>query len=198
LYDRLQEATPLSVRHLTRAELEAGLDTIRSAPRDGGVVEMIVRRPGLGEREVLDRGEVDVIEGFVGDTWRSRRNPHTPDGLPNPDAQVTIMGARAIALIAADKSRWPLAGDQLFVDLDLGLENLPAGTRLEIGSAMFEVSAEPHTGCGKFVQRFGVDAMKFVNSPTGRSLCLRGINAKVVQNGVIRVGDTARKRSVLR
>ena len=157
----------MSVRHLTRSELEAGLDTIRSAPRDGGVVEMIVRRPAVGERELVERGEVDLVQGVVGDTWRSRRNRHTPDGLPHPETQVTIMGARTIALIATDKSRWPLAGDQLFVDLDLGLENLPPGTRLEIGSALLEVSAEPHTGCGKFVQRFGVDAMKFVNSPVG-------------------------------
>jgi MOSC domain-containing protein YiiM len=188
----------LSVRHLTREELDAGLDSIRSAPRDAGVVEMIVRRPAIGEREVLETGEVDLVEGVVGDSWRSRRNPHTPDGLPHPETQVTIMGARAIALIATEKGRWPLAGDQLFVDLDLGLENLPAGTRLEIGSALFEVSAEPHTGCGKFVQRFGVDAMKFVNAPVGRSLCLRGINVKVVRNGTIRVGDTVRKQPVLR
>ena len=188
----------MSVRHLTREELDAGLDSIRSAPRDAGVVEMIVRRPAIGEREVLKTGEVDLIEGFVGDTWRSRRNPHTPDGLPHPETQVTIMGARAIALIATDTSRWPLAGDQLFVDLNLGLDNLPAGTRLEIGTALFEVSAEPHTGCGKFVQRFGVDAMKFVNSPLGRSLCLRGINVKVVRNGTIRVGDTVRKQPRLR
>lgn len=187
----------MSVNHLTRTELDAALDTIRSAPRDGGVVEMIVRRPSVGEREVIEAGEVDVAAGFVGDTWRSRRDPHTPDGLPHPDTQVTIMGARTIALLATDKSRWPLAGDQLFVDLDLGLENLPPGTRLEIGTALLEVSAEPHTGCGKFVQRFGVDAMKFVNSPVGRTLCLRGINARVVRNGVIRVGDTARKQPVL-
>ena len=188
----------MSVRHLTRTELETGLDAIRSAPRDAGVLEMIVRRPRIGEREVIASGEIDVVDGLVGDTWRSRRNPHTADGLPHPETQVTIMGARAIALIATDISRWPLAGDQLFVDLDLGLENLPPGTRLEIGSAVLEVSAEPHTGCGKFVQRFGVDAMKFVNSPVGRSLCLRGINAKVVQNGVIRVGDSARKQTISR
>ena len=188
----------MSVTHLTRSQLEAGLDAIRSAPRDSGVVAMIVRRPAVGEREVLERGEVDVVEGFVGDTWRSRRNPHTPDGLSHPDTQITIMGARTISLIATEKARWPLAGDQLFVDLDLGLENLPPGTRLEIGTAVFEVSAEPHTGCGKFVQRFGVDAMKFVNSPLGRSLCLRGINTRVVQNGVIRLGDSVRKAPALR
>jgi MOSC domain-containing protein YiiM len=188
----------VSVRHLTRSELDAGLDSIRSAPRDGGVVQMIVRRPKVGEREVLDRSEVDVVEGLVGDTWRSRGNPRTPDGLAHPDTQVTLMGARTIALIATDASRWPLAGDQLFVDFNLSLENLPPGTRLEIGTAVFEVSAEPHTGCGKFVERFGVDAMKFVNSPVGRALCLRGINTRVVQNGVIRLGDSVRKQPILR
>ena len=183
----------MSVRHLTREELDAGLDSIRSAPRDAGVVEMIVRRPAIGEREVLKTGEVDLIEGFVGDTWRSRRNPHTPDGLPHPETQVTIMGARAIALIATDTSHWPLAGDQLFVDLDLSGDNLPPGVRLAVGSAIIEVTPQPHTGCGKFAARFGTDAMTFVNSPAGRQLQLRGIYAKIVQAGRIRVGDLVQK-----
>jgi len=183
----------MMVTHLTRTQLEAGLDSIRQAPRDHGTIELIVRRPAVGQREVLDAGELDVVEGLIGDTWKSRRNPHTPDGLPNPESQVNIMSARAVALIAQDKSRWSLAGDQLFVDLNLALENLPPGTRLALGTAILEVSAEPHTGCGKFVERFGVDAMKFVNSPTGRALCLRGINARVVRTGVVRVGDRVRK-----
>jgi len=183
----------MTVTHLTREELEAGLDSIRQAPRDHGTIELIVRRPAVGQREILDAGEFDLVEGLIGDTWKSRRNPHTPDGLPNPESQVNIMSARAIALIAQDKSRWSLAGDQLFVDLNLALENLPPRTRLALGTAILEVSAEPHTGCGKFVERFGVDAMKFVNSPTGRALCLRGINARVVKNGVVRVGDRVRK-----
>jgi hypothetical protein len=183
----------MSVTHLTRTELDAGLDSIRSAPRDAGELLLIVRRPAVGEREILDVGHLDVVDGLMGDTWKSRPSSRMPDRAPHPDMQINIMGARAIALIAGDKARWALAGDQLFLDMDLAGENLPPGTRLEIGTAMLEVTGEPHTGCGKFVERFGVDAMKFVNSPVGRALCLRGINARVVRNGVVRVGDRARK-----
>jgi MOSC domain-containing protein YiiM len=107
--------------------------------------------------------------------------------------QINIMNSRVTALVAQEKSRWSLAGDQLYIDMDLSKENLPAGTRLEIGSAVLEVSPLPHTGCHKFVARFGVEAMKFVNSPVGKELCLRGINAKVVQGGVVRLGSTAKK-----
>jgi MOSC domain-containing protein YiiM len=174
-------------RHLTRAELEAGLDTIRNSPKDHGTVELIVSRPRPSEREILEHAQLDPGAGLVGDSWASRM----PD--PNPDTQLNVMNARVIALIAPDRARWPLAGDQLFVDLDLGDENLPPGTRIEIGGAVIEVSAEPHLGCGKFVARFGVDAMKFVNSPLGRQLHLRGINARVVRAGAVRVGDLARK-----
>lgn len=181
------------VTHLTRAELEAGLDAVRLAPRDNGALEMIVRRPNIGERELLEIGELDVVHGLIGDTWKTRHNRHAADGMPDPETQVTIMGSRAAALVARDKTRWSLAGDQLFLDMDLALENLPARTRIELGTAVLEVTEPPHTGCGKFVERFGVEAMKFVNSPTGRALCLRGINAKVVRNGVVRVGDRARK-----
>jgi hypothetical protein len=179
--------------HLTIAQLEAGLDHIRQAPADDGAVEMIVRRPDVGVREVLAQGQFDLVTGLVGDTWRLRASSRTPDGSPHPDMQINIMGARVIHLIAGQRDRWPLAGDQLFVDLDLSAANLPAGTRLAIGDAVLEVTAQPHTGCGKFVERFGLDAMKFVNSPVGRSLHLRGINARVVQPGVVRTGDRARK-----
>ena len=184
----------MSVTHLTRAELETGLDSIRSAPRDSGELQLIVRRPAIGEREILDVGQLDVVDGLMGDTWKLRPSSRMPGRMPHPDMQINIMGARTIALIAGDKARWALAGDQLFLDMDLALENLPPGTRLEIGTALLEVTEEPHTGCGKFVERFGVDAMKFVNSPMGRALCLRGINARVVRNGVVRVGDRARKQ----
>jgi MOSC domain-containing protein YiiM len=175
----------MTIRHLTRDELDAGLDAIRQAPRDEGVLELIVRRPAVGEREILDVAELSVDEGLTGDGWRNRG--------ADPEAQVTVMGARTIALIAQDKSRWPLAGDQLFVDLNLAEENVPPGTRLAIGCAVIEVSPEPHTGCRKFVQRFGVDAMKFVNSPIGRQLHLRGLNTRVVRGGTIRAGDRVRK-----
>jgi MOSC domain-containing protein YiiM len=107
--------------------------------------------------------------------------------------QINVMNARVAALVAQDRHRWHLAGDQLYLDMDLSAENLPAGTQLAIGSAIIEVTPPPHTGCKKFVARFGLDAMKFVNSSVGRELHLRGINAKVVQGGTIRVGQVARK-----
>ena len=122
-----------------------------------------------------------------------RGSSRTDDGSSHPDMQLNIMNARVVALVAQDKSRWPLAGDQLFIDLDLSDANLPPGTRLAIGSAVIEITAQPHTGCGKFVERFGLDAMEFVNSPVGKELHLRGVNAKVVRPGVIRVGDVATK-----
>jgi MOSC domain-containing protein len=175
------------------AELEAGLEEIRQSPRDAGELKMIVRRPDLGVREELDTGDLDVVDGLVGDTWRKRSSRRTADGSPHPDMQLNVMNTRVVALVAQDPSRWALAGDQLFVDLDLSEANMPAGTRLALGSAVIEVTAEPHTGCAKFVSRFGADAMRFVNSPLGRELHLRGINAKVIAGGRIRVGDIARK-----
>jgi hypothetical protein len=181
------------VKHLTMAELHAGLEDVRQAPRNAGRLELIVRRPGIGERECLETAELDLIEGLVGDGWQDRGAPTTTDGSSDPNCQITIMNARAVALVACDRQRWPLAGDQLYVDLDLSGENLPPGTRLAIGMAVLEVSAQPHTGCKKFIARFGQEAMKFVNSPLGRQLNLRGINTKVVQAGTIRVGDFARK-----
>jgi hypothetical protein len=179
----------MDVRFLGMAELEAGLEEIRKAPKDAGVLKLIVRRPAVNAREVLEAGELDEEAGLVGDTWPERGSSRSDDGLAHPDMQINVMGARAIALVAQDPARWPLAGDQLYIDLDLSEENVPAGTRLAIGSAILEVTSQPHTGCHKFVSRFGLDAMKFVNSPVGRQLHLRGINARVVQGGVIRCGD---------
>lgn len=181
------------MRHLTASELEAGLDEIGRSPKDRGVLEMIVRRPQVGEREVLQEGRLDPADGLVGDNWRMRSSRRTPDGTPHPDMQLNLMNSRVVALVSQDRSRWPLAGDQLYVDLDLGEENLPPGTRLAIGSAVIEVTAEPHTGCSKFVERFGRDAKDFVNAPERRALHLRGINARVVRPGAIRAGDTVTK-----
>jgi hypothetical protein len=181
------------INHLTMAELEAGLDEIRRAPKDEGVLELIVRRPNIEEREVLEEGELHLAKGLVGDNWSRRKSSRTPDGSAHPDMQLNIMNVRVIALVAQDKARWQLAGDQLYLDLDLSAENLPAGTRLAIGSAVIEVSPQPHTGCKKFVSRFGLEAMKFVNSELGRELHLRGINARVIQPGRIRVGNRAKK-----
>lgn len=183
----------MSTRHLTTAELEDGLEHIRQSPKDAGVLTLIVRRPRTLEREVLHEAHLDLREGLVGDNWSTRGSTGTADGLAHPEMQINIMNARAVALIAVDNERWQLAGDQLFIDLDLSGDNLPPGTQLAIGSVVLEVTAIPHTGCKKFTERFGLEAMKFVNSPVGRQLNLRGINAKVIQAGMIRVGDVAKK-----
>ena len=181
------------MKQLSMEELEAGLDEIRRSPKENGVLMLIVRRPRARERQVLDERTLDLVQGLVGDSWSTRPSSRTPDGSPHPDMQLNIINARVAALVAQHPDRWALAGDQLYIDMDLSAENLPAGTRLALGSAIVEVTAEPHTGCAQFVSRFGVDAMKFVNSPVGRELHLRGINARVVQPGVVQVGAAVRK-----
>src|SRR5262249_4552127 len=157
-----------------------GLARIRALPADRGTLALIVRRPSVDERELLEQAMLDVAEGLVGDSWRLRPSG---DGGPDPDAQVTVINARAAAVVAGceDRERWGPAGDQLYVDLDISAANLPPGTRLRIGAAVIEVSTLPHTGCAKFSRRFGVDALKFVNSAEGRTLRLRGLNARVVE-----------------
>jgi hypothetical protein len=179
--------------HPTSAQLEAGLDAIRRSPRDHGRVELIVRRPAVDEREVVEEATLDLDEGLVGDTWRVRGSSKTADGCAHPDMQVNVMNARVAAMVAGTPERRPLAGDQLYVDLDLSQENLPPGTRLALGTAVIEVTPHPHLGCHKFSARFGKDALRFVNSAVGRQLRLRGMNAKVVVPGTVRVGDEIRK-----
>ena len=177
--------------HIPAEELEAGLLKIQRSPAAEGVVELIVRRPAEGEREVLEEAELDLTQGLVGDRWRA--SARTKAEAVDTSTQLTLMNARVIALIAPDRERWPLAGDQLYVDLDLRPDNLPAGTRLALGSAVIEVTDAPHTGCAKFSGRFGSDAIRFVNSQSGRALRLRGMNARVVQPGRVRAGDAIRK-----
>jgi MOSC domain len=181
------------MKQLTTEELEAGLAEIGRSPNDRGVLEMIVRRPQIGAREILQEGQLDLTDGLAGDSWKIRSSKRTADGTPHPDMQLNLMNSRVIALVSQDKSRWHLAGDQLYVDFDLSEGNVPAGTRLEIGSAVIEVTAQPHTGCAKFVERFGLDAMKFVNAREREHLHLRGINARVIRPGAVRVGDTISK-----
>lgn len=183
----------INITHLTTAELEAGLEKIRQSPQDQGVLEMIVRRPQDNERETMQEGQLDLVLGLVGDNWRTRGSSRMPDRSAHPEMQINVMNSRVIALIAQTKERWSLAGDQLYIDLDLSAENLPAGTRLAIGSAEIEVTPQPHTGCKKFLARFGEDAIKFVNSQVGKELRLRGLNAKVVQAGTIHVSDLVKK-----
>jgi hypothetical protein len=179
--------------YVSASELEPGLEHVRSSPREQGPVELIVRRPEVGEREELELASIDLDEGLLGDSWRARGSRATPDGSADREAQLTVMNVRAVALVAGSRERWALAGDQIFADLDLSVANLPAGTRLRLGSALIEVSATPHTGCAKFSERFGSDALRFVNAPPGRALRLRGLNARIVEPGVVRVGDTLAK-----
>jgi hypothetical protein len=181
------------MNHATYEELLAGLDSVRESPNDEGVLRLIVRRPAVDAREVLEVGRLEPSEGLVGDTWRVRGSSRTDDGTPHPDLQLTLMNSRVIALLAGDRSRWPLAGDQLYVDLDLSASNVPAGTRLALGTAVVVVTDQPHTGCTKFAARFGVAAARLLASAEGRALNLRGINARVVRSGVVREGDVARK-----
>lgn len=179
--------------HRSTEELESLLDGIRAAPDDGGVVELIVRRPAEGEREIISEAELSVAEGLVGDDWLARSGRRFPGEEPSAENQLTIMNSRAAAAVAVTKDRWPLAGDQIYVDMDLGIENLPPGSRLALGDAVVEVSAVPHSGCAKFSERFGPRALRFVNVGAGKEMRLRGLNARVVSGGVVRVGDTASK-----
>jgi hypothetical protein len=181
------------MEHLSHERLFAGLDRIRAAPPDGGRLVLIVRRPAVGEREVLAEAVLSRETGLAGDSWLARGNSKTPDGSADPHAQITVMNARAAELVAGGTDRMPLCGDQLYLDLDLSVENLPAGSLLAVGQAVLRVSEAPHTGCAKFVERFGGEAMRFVNGPIGRPLRMRGANMSVVVPGIVRLGDVAVK-----
>jgi len=188
--------------HLTMAELEENLDELRLSPRDEGSLRMIVRRPRSGEREVIEQGSLSVEEGLTGDNWSTRNS-----GAPlDVDRQLTIMNARVAGLLAQQEDRWHLFGDQLYIDLELSEENLPTGTRLALGGAVIEVTSVDHTGCKKFAERFGVDAVKFVSARQGaapaRYLCescparpdpRRGLGA---QTSVILQDTLSRIRSI--
>jgi hypothetical protein len=181
---QLQERNQVEM-YTSQLELEAGIEAIKSSPADEGIVRKIVCRPDVDERRELQEAQLDLAEGLVGDNWRRKGFYKAGDGRAHPDMQLNLMNARAIALIARTEERWQLAGDQFYVDLDLSPNNLPPGTRLRIGEAIIEVTAEPHLGCSKFMARFGRDAARFVNSDVGKALNLRGINAKVVQPGKV-------------
>ena len=175
-------------RHLSAAELEGGLDHILASPDDNGELKLICARPEVDARETPSAARLDTEVGLVGDNWSTRKKVH-------PQMQLNIMNSRTVDLVATSPDRWALAGDQLFLDLDLSHENLPPGTRLELGEAIIEVTKPPHTGCRKFAARFGEDALAFVNSRREEGLRLRGICAVVVESGDIKVGDLARKIS---
>lgn len=185
----------MAIAHRTRESMDAELDRVEAAPTAVGRLELIAARPRENERKLLSQGTIDVSAGLVGDNWHERPASSSADGGPNPEAQITVMSARAARLVTGidDHGEWAMAGDQLYVDMDLSEANLPAGTRLQIGEAILEVTAEPHLGCGKFSRRFGVDALKMVNSERGRALRLRGLNSRVVRSGAIAPGDEVRR-----
>ena len=176
-------------KHLTTEEIDAGMPFVLDSPRDEGTLKLIVRRPAVNKREVITDGVLDVETGLIGDNWLTRGSSRTANGLGHPEMQLNLMNYRFAELIAGNAERVPLAGDQLFVDLDLGRDNLPPGSRIQIGLAVIEVTQIPHLGCKKFVERFGLDAMKFANSDLGRIHNLRGVNAKVIHGGKISVSD---------
>jgi len=177
----------------TLSQLEAALDHVRAAPREAGTIALIVRRPERTVREILDEAELDPVQGMVGDCWVKSPSKRTPDNSPNPEQMLTLMNVRSIEALA-EREHWPLAGDQLYVDFDLSEANLPAGTQLAVGNALVVITATPHTGCHKFTARFGSDATKWVNSDEGLALRLRGVNARILERGTVRIGDALRRR----
>lgn len=180
-------------QHLSMEQLKAGLPDILQSPADNGKVEAVVVRPQSNERIDVETCQVSLAGGLEGDHWAKGCWKMTEDGSPHPDVQICIMNSRCINLIAGERANWPAAGDNLFVDLDLTPENLPPGQRLQVGSTVIEITDTPHKGCAKFVERYGRDATAFVNVGDGDKYKLRGIYARVVQDGAINVGDTLTK-----
>jgi MOSC domain-containing protein YiiM len=180
----------VSTVFVTREELDVQLPELRTLGSEQGTLELIVRRPFEGERELPSTAELTVEDGLVGDRWQPRLDEN---GRTQRGTQLTIASTHLLGLIA-EPERWPLSGDNLLVDMGLDQESLPAGSRLAIGdTVVVEISEEPHTGCAKFSARFGSDALRFINSPEGRKLRLRGVNAHVVVPGMVATGDPVRR-----
>ena len=178
--------------HRSADYLEGQIEHVQAAPSRVGSVELVVCRPAVDERSILTTGRLIRGQGLEGDNYVERGNSRTPDGRAHPLAELTLMSSRAVGAVAGpDRERWALAGDQLIVDFDLSLQNVPAGTQMEVGTAVIEVTTKPHRGCAKFTERFGIDAARWVNSRD--DLRMRGINAIVVTDGIVAPGDSISK-----
>ncbi|WP_164929177.1 MOSC domain-containing protein [Gloeobacter violaceus] len=175
--------------HITTEAFEAALAKLLDSPRDAGLLEMIVARLPKEKRRTCSEVYLSPDGGLAGDRWLLGKNGRAPD----PRAQVSLMNARVLRLIAGEEDRMPLVGDNLIVDLDLSEVNIPIGQRLAVGEAILEVTDKPHTGCSKFNARYGKAALQFINAPERKELHLRGIYARVVQAGVVRLGDKVHK-----
>ena len=178
--------------HRPRAEIERIAAATGRSPTEDGTIEMIVCRPATDERRVLPEGVLDTVHGLRGDTWEAR-GAASADGNADPLRQITVMNSRVLAAVAGERDRWQLAGDQLIVDLDLSMDSLPAGSRLQIGEAVAVVTEPPHTGCAKFAGRFGADALAWANGGAGRRQRRRGMYVRVLASGTVRQGDAIRK-----
>ncbi len=183
------------MKYAAQSDIDRRMDWVLNAPRDKGRVKLIVVRPQTNQRTMLEQVLFSREAGVTGDNWQQHCWKKCDDGKADPSVQVAIMNARMIEVLAGHKNNWPLAGDQLFVDFDLGINNLSPGDQLQVGGAVLEITAEPHRGCGKFKKRFGETALQYVNSAQGDAHRLRGIYATIISNGDVSIGDTICKIS---
>jgi hypothetical protein len=181
------------MEYVTTQEIKHRMPWVLDSPRDNGIVRLIVVRPQTDQRDVIEQAHFSPAAGVAGDNWQHDCWKRLADGRSDPDVQVAIMNARMIEVLAGDQTHWPLAGDQLFVDFDLGTANLSPGDQLKVGDAILEITAEPHRGCRKFKQRFGEQALNYVNSAEGDRHRLRGVYAKIIEVGKVETGDAIKK-----
>lgn len=175
----------MTVEHLTTEQIETGMSNVLTSPQDRGKLEAIVIRPEQNQREYREAVHLSPEGGVEGDRWATSKG--------DLRAQVSLMNARLLRLIAREDERMSLAGDNLIVDLDLSETNIPAGQKLAVGEALIEVTDLTHTGCSKFAERYGADAVRYINAAERRSLRLRGFYARVLKAGTVRVGDVVQK-----